>query len=158
AAILKLNLDNMIPDGAGKGNLVIEGNGQFQSNNVNETINGLSSASSTAVVTKSGSNTRTLTVGAGDATASYAGSVSWTGGSSGIVKTGLGTQTFGGTTTLAGAFSVNAGTLLLNGTATAASATTAAGATIGGTGTATLTGAFTVNGMLSPGTSPGVFS
>ncbi len=114
----------MIPDGAGKGNVVLEGNGQLQLNNTNETINGLDSTSSTASVSKSGSNSRTLQIGNGDANGSYAGGITFTGGSSAITKIGAGTQKFGNVS-IPGAFATNGGTSIINGTLTGASATTA---------------------------------
>jgi hypothetical protein len=157
--ILKINTNDMLPDGVGFGNVVLQGNGQLQFNNTNETINALNSTSATAAVSKSGSNTRTLQIGNGDASGNYAGTISMTGGSSTITKIGLGTQTFGGNVSLAGGFSTNAGTSLINSTFSAASATVAAAATLGGTGTATLTGTLTQNGSIAPGAGgPGVLS
>ena len=140
--ILKLNTNDMIPDGAGKGNVVIEGSGQLQLNNVNETINGLSSTSSTASISKSGSNTRTLTVGGGNANASYAGNISFSGGSSTLSKIGTGAQTFSGTVTAPGTASVTAGTMLVNSSSWGPAVTVTGGGTLAGTGA--IAGAVTI--------------
>lgn len=157
---LRVGTANVMPNGAGKGNVVIQGSGIFSINNVDLSINALVSTSSSASTTKAGSSSHTFTIGNGDATGSYTGTLSWTGGgSSNVVKTGLGTQTFGGAVTVANAFNVTGGTALLNSTLSGVSSTTSASATIGGTGTATLTGAFTANGNVAPGANaPGVFT
>jgi hypothetical protein len=157
--ILKLNSDNMIPDGAGKGNLVLEGNGQLQLNNVNETINALISSSTTATITRSGSNTKTFTVGAGDASGAYLGSLTNTGGNSSLTKTGTGSQSFGTVTiSNSGVFGVNGGKAFFNSQATGGSINIASGATGGGTGTATLASTLAVTGTLAPGSNnTGVF-
>jgi len=159
--ILKINTnDNLIPDGAGKGNVVLEGNGQLQLNNINETINGLSSTSATAAVSKSGSNTKTLTVGGGNANASYAGTVSFGGGNSTISKIGTGAQTFSGavSTPATAVTNVGGGTLLVNTSSWTPAVTVAGGGTLAGTGA--ITGAVTVqgNGTLAPGNNVGALS
>ncbi len=159
--ILKLNNDNVVPDGAGKGNIVIEGSGQLQVNNTNETINGLSSASSTSLLTRLGTNSRGLTLGNNNATASFAGNVTNTTASSSgngysLTKIGSGTQTFSGTINgFNGAIAVNAGTLLVNGTH---SPTTNAGATLNTANGYNVASAATLggNGTINPGTGGGV--
>ncbi|HZZ27378.1 MAG TPA: hypothetical protein VFE46_05160 [Pirellulales bacterium] len=153
---LRISLANVLPFGSGTGNVI--DNGTLNINNVDLNINGLSGS---GTITKAGSNSHTLTIGNNNATGvNYSGSISLTGGSSGLTKTGSGVQTLSGATqSVAGALSVNVGTLLENGALSAASSTTAANATIGGTGTATLTGAFTANGNVAPGASaPGVLT
>jgi hypothetical protein len=158
AGILKINTDNMIPHGAGKSNVVLEGTGQLQLNNTNEIINGLDSTSNSAAVSKSGSNTRTLQIGDNNANGNYAGGLTLSGGSSAVTKIGSGTQKFGNIN-IPGAFTTSAGTSIINGTLAAPSASTAASATLGGTGIANLTGAFTMNGNLAPGDqNTGVFN
>jgi autotransporter-associated beta strand protein len=152
--------DNTMPSGAGKGNLIINSGGTLLLNNTNQGINGLSGA---GVVNKSGSNTKTFTVGNNNANGNFTGTITMTGtgGNSGVTKVGTGTQTFGGNVTLpgSGALTTNGGTSLVNAVLAAASTTVASGATLGGTGTLTLTGACNVNGTLAPGASgPGVIS
>lgn len=95
--------------------VTLRSDGRLGLNNNNETIDGLYSNSSAAVVSL---GTGTLTVGANnDTTASYAGSISGAGGS--LTKIGTGTQTlsglntFGGTTTI-GSSSASGGTLIVN--------------------------------------------
>jgi autotransporter-associated beta strand protein len=75
----------------------------------------------------------------------------------GIIKTGNGTLTLGGSNTYTGATMVAAGTLIVNGSTSATSAVTVnASATLGGSGT--INGAATINGRLQIGTNPGVLS
>jgi autotransporter-associated beta strand protein len=133
-----------LPSGAGKGNVNVASGATLNSNNQNTSINGLNGAGS---VTKTGSNTRTLSVGLGDANGNHTGTVTFAGGSSGIAKEGTGTQVFAGTGTLAGGFVVNGGRLILDGTYTGTASVSAAG-TLGGTGTI---GNTTVTGALKPG-------
>lgn len=150
--LLDVSTDNMLPFGAGKGNLHIGTGAQLAINNVNTQINGLNDYLATSgAVNKTGSNTRNLTLGNGDASGSFAGAMTFTGGSSSIIKVGTGTQTLGGTLAFAGPIAVNGGRLNLNGTL-AGGVTVGAAGTLGGSGA--ITGTVTVNGAISPGTSP----
>jgi fibronectin-binding autotransporter adhesin len=150
--LLDVSTDNMLPFGAGKGNLHIGTGGQLAINNVNTQINGLNDYLATSgAVNKSGSNTRNLTLGNGDASGSFNGAMTFTGGSSSIIKVGTGTQSLGGTLSFAGPIAVNGGRLNLNGTL-AGGVTVGAAGTLGGSGA--ITGTVTVNGAISPGTSP----
>jgi hypothetical protein len=67
-----LGADGVIPNGPGKGNLIVN-TGYFDLNGHHETINGLSSTVSTGSVTNSAVGTWMLTIGAGDATSSFEG-------------------------------------------------------------------------------------
>jgi hypothetical protein len=148
---LRLLGDNLLPNGAGKGNVNILSGATLNNSNNNLIINGLNGA---GTYMKSGSNTRTTTLGAGDANGSFSGAFSTSGGSSALTKTGLGTQTFTGSVSIAGAINANAGLLLFNTSVTAATANTAATGTLGGTGTLTLSGATNTlvnNGTIAPG-------
>jgi len=94
-----------------------------------------------------------LTVGANNASTTYAGALS---GAGSLVKVGSGTTTLSGVNTYAGTTAVNVGTLLVNGQLGAGAVSVASGATLGGSGT--IGGAVTVTGILSPGNSPGDMS
>jgi hypothetical protein len=124
-------------------------------NNTNMNINGLNDgAGGGGTVQKSnGSNTRTFTMGNGDASGAFSGNISMTsGGSSTIAKTGAGTQTLSGTISTLGVGNINGGRLNINGSWNNG-VNVNNGGTLGGTGS--LTGAVTVNngGKLSPGMS-----
>jgi autotransporter-associated beta strand protein len=167
--ILRVDLNNAIPSGALRGNVVLEGNGQLQFLNATvQGINGLNSTSSTAVLTNlPGNNGVTLTVGNANASGNFAGSINnpTSTGVFNLVKTGSGIQKFTGANSYRGNTSVSAGTLLVNGTHNGAgSYSIGAGATLGGTGTINLNllpdRAVTVNnGSLAPGDGgPGVLN
>jgi autotransporter-associated beta strand protein len=114
---------NVIPDGVGKGNLVVNGSGAFDLYYRNEVINGLSSASAAAVVKNTGSSsTNVLTLGNNDATASYAGQIGYGGAALTLVKIGEGTQTLSGANTYRG------GTILSNGVLSVSSTNNIGGA------------------------------
>jgi autotransporter-associated beta strand protein len=97
-----------------------------------------------------------LTVGGNNASTTYAGVLSGTGGS--LIKTGTGTLSLTGTNTYTGATSVNDGTLIVDGSiSTSTTTTVSSGATLGGSGTV---GALTINsgGFVTPGNSPGILT
>jgi fibronectin-binding autotransporter adhesin len=159
--LLDVSATDMLPFGAGKGDLYIGTGAQLAINNVNTQINALNDYLATSgAVNKTGSNTRNLTLGNGDASGSFAGAMTFTGGNSSIVKVGTGTQTLGGTLAFAGPAAVNGGRLNLNGTL-AGGVVVGASGTLGGSGTINPIGAATngnqlvqVNGTIAPGTSP----
>jgi fibronectin-binding autotransporter adhesin len=133
---LILGASDQIPNGATFGNLTA--NGTFNLAGFNETINGLNGAATGVVNNLNGASI--LTLGANDATASFAGALRNTGGSLDIVKIGAGTQTFTGQNTSTGNILASAGTLDL---ADNAKFTFVTGST-SGSGNNTLTGAGTV--------------
>jgi autotransporter-associated beta strand protein len=169
--ILRLLTAEMLPNGTGKGNVVLEGNGILRGQGNpggfgNETINALISTSATSQVNLNQNNTRTLIVGDGNASGDYAGQLTETTGTFAFTKIGSGTQALSGTSNGSGVYTVSAGTLLINGSHTPRQAnangyTVAAGATLGGigsinqSGAGASTGAVTVNGTLAPGASAG---
>jgi autotransporter-associated beta strand protein len=126
---VKLGASEVISNGAGKGNVTIlsgttVGSGTLDLNSFNETINGLVSGTGTslngngsspqAFVTNNaaGTGTAKLTLGDGDATASFGGIIKdGTTAKVAIAKIGAGTQTFSGINTYTGGTTVQAGTL-----------------------------------------------
>jgi autotransporter-associated beta strand protein len=125
--ILKLGADNVLPNGVGKGSLVIASNSAtyFSSLDLNgktETINGLISGGpapgQNRIFNTANATTASLTVGDNDLTATYAGLILY-GGSTGtgtgdvaISKVGAGTQTFSGNNTYTGSTTITVGTLV----------------------------------------------
>jgi autotransporter-associated beta strand protein len=169
--ILRLLTAEMLPNGTGKGNVVLEGNGILRGQGNpggfgSETINALISISATSQVNLNQNNTRTLIVGDGNANGDYAGQLTESTGTFAFTKIGTGTQALSGTSNGSGVYTVSAGTLLVNGSHTPRQAnangyTVAAGATLGGTGSinqsgaGASTGAVAINGTLAPGASAG---
>jgi autotransporter-associated beta strand protein len=133
---LKLNTaanDAAIANGTGKSDLLMNG-GALDMNGKSETINGLSGATG-FVQNQLAASDSTLTVGDGDATASFGGTIrnsSGVGGTVALIKLGLGTQTLSGNNTFTGLTEIDAGTLLING-GHAGPVTSNSGA-LGGTG------------------------
>ncbi len=148
---LALGAANQIPNGPGKGNVVLT-SGFLDLAGFDETINGLSGAGTVDNVATGTANT--LTLGDGDATGtSFTGVIKNTTGTLALVKTGSGTQTLAGLNTYSGTTTVNGGTLLINGNQSgAAGAVQVNSAILGGTGTTG--GAVTVasGGTIAPGT------
>jgi len=93
---------------------------------------------------------RTLSVGNGNGSGDFSGSIIDGGNPTALTKIGSGTQTLSGANTYTGATIVTAGTLLVNGSLSATSTVTVNGGTFGGNGTVN---ALTVNasGTLAPG-------
>lgn len=100
---LVLGADEQIPHGAGKGDVYLYG--KLNLNGYNETLNGLYGTG-----TVDGGGAVTLTVGANDATSTFAGSVTNSVGALTMVKTGS------GRITLANPVSHSGGTIVQNGT------------------------------------------
>ena len=119
AGTLKLGGSEKIPDGTGKGSGTL--NGSLDLAGFNETLNGLSGS---GTVTNSG-GAATLTVGNNDATTTFSGSLSGSGVSLALTKTGAGTLSLTGANTHAGATTVSSGTLAVTTTSlTSATAVT----------------------------------
>lgn len=156
--ILDLAADNMLPFGAGKGSIYVGTGAQLFLNNVNTQINGLNDyAGAPGSVSKTGSNTRSLTLGNGDANGDFSGAMTFTGGSSTVNKVGAGTQTLSGAVAVAGSGTVSGGRLNVNGTWTGGLIANAGG-TLGGTGAITGNVSVNGNGTLAPGVSPGTLT
>jgi autotransporter-associated beta strand protein len=110
---LALGSGTAIPDGAGRGNVVISAAGTLDLNGNSETINGLAG---TGALNNSGAAAVTLTVGAGNASSTWSGPANNAGaGGIALIKTGEGTLTVSGTNLLnnGAASQVNGGSLLV---------------------------------------------
>ena len=101
----------VLPTGAGRGNVVLFGGGTLNLNNQSHVLNGLYNGPANTAPGSiiGGSNSRTLTVGNGDADGFYSGTLSGTGLA--LRKIGTGNQVLGGTNTFARGTSVEGGTL-----------------------------------------------
>jgi|GEM_PF-3451688 len=115
AGTLRLGASDIIPDGAGNGNVTV--NGTLDLNGFNETINGLSGA---GIVDTVAGGVSTLTIGNNDANSTFAGVIRNTAGSLSLVKIGNGTIRLNGRSTFTGGTTINSGTLQLNASGSAA--------------------------------------
>ena len=132
AALMRLDANEVIPHGVGKGNLVFDPGTEgaeiqdaFLNLNGNrtETVNGLSAVGAgNSFIQNNTAGAGLLIIGDNNATASFNGVIrnnSGSGGTMAITKMGTGTQTFAGTTanTFTGLTTVNGGVLVFNKTA-----------------------------------------
>jgi len=150
---LKAGASNVLPSGAGKGNVVLDGGasgaGTLDLNGFDLAVGGLSGATGTVLgqVVNNGTGAHNLTVGSNNATTAFAGAIKDNTGSGGTVllfKTGAGALTLSGTNTYSGATTISGGKLYANGSLTASpTVAVAATATLGGKGT--VAGAVTVS-------------
>jgi|GEM_PF-2136044 len=145
----------VIPDGAGKGNVSIAAGASLALGDFDETINGLSGAG--AVTKANGFISTTLNVGANDATSTFSGSIGNGTAPLAVTKVGAGTLTLSGASTYSGGTTVSAGKLIVNGSLTGAVTVDGASSILGGSGTV---GPVTLqNGAkLAPGNSPGLLN
>ena len=148
-ATFKISVTNALPVAtvvtlnANAGNLTLNLNGQSQ------TIGGLVSAGTVAhdFVSSTGGQ---LTINNAAAYA-YAGQIN---GTAALIKSGIATQTLGGSNGYTGSTTINAGTLLLTGSLANTATLVNTGGTLAGTGS--VAGAVTVAGTIAPGTAAGV--
>jgi autotransporter-associated beta strand protein len=120
---IKAGAAGALPNGAGAGNVVLDGGasaaGMLDLNGFNISIDGLAGLAGTVlgqVANNTGTATNTLTMGNGDATATFSGTIRDNNGSGGkitLIKTGTGTQTLDLPTSLGNLYS--GGTILSNG-------------------------------------------
>ncbi|MCX7818625.1 MAG: autotransporter-associated beta strand repeat-containing protein [Kiritimatiellae bacterium] len=122
-AILRLGANEVIPDGAGRGNLTVHGSLNLAG--FNETVNGLWGA---GWITNSEATASTLTVGGNNQSSMFAGGIR---GPISVVKTGAGDVRLVGTNLFTGSVTVNAGVLGLLGTIGTASVASAGTLAIG---------------------------
>jgi autotransporter-associated beta strand protein len=109
SCVLTLATSGQIPNGVGAGDVII--NGSFNLNSFSEAINGLSGTGTVDSV----SGTPSLTVGDGNATGDFGGTLKNTSGTLALTKIGSGVQTLSGTNTYSGATTISNGTLKLAG-------------------------------------------
>jgi len=142
--LLQLANTEVIPNGAGKGNVTV--NGRLNLNGKSETINGLLGM---GIITNTG-GACTLTVGDNDATTSFAGSISEGANVISLEKIGGGTLTLSGTNTHSGETKVTSGTIKLGvpGALLASSVNLNGGALSASTATAIAIGGLTGSGNL----------
>ncbi len=109
-ANLILSAANVIPDGAGKGNFIVNGSVDAR---FSETVNGLSGS---GTINRSIAGTTTLTVGGNDATSSWGGTIANGSGTLALTKIGAGTLTLTTANTYSGGTSLanNAGILAIS--------------------------------------------
>jgi autotransporter-associated beta strand protein len=100
-----------LPFGAGKGNVTVGSGATLNLGNNSTSLNGLNGG---GTLTQGGTQTRSLTLGNGDASGNFSGTISGASVFS-VNKIGTGTQILGGIGSYGGATSVSAGTLLLEG-------------------------------------------
>jgi fibronectin-binding autotransporter adhesin len=138
AGTLQLGAADVIPDGAGKGNVSIAGT--LDLNTFSETINGLSGA---GIVDTVAGGTPTLTVGNNNQAGVFSGVIKNTAGTLALTKTGTNTLTLTGINTYTGATTVNGGTLKVD-----SPGSLAAGSAVTINSGCTLTGNGTLNGSV----------
>ena len=159
AGSLRVGASNVLPHGAGKGNLVVYAPGAFDELDRSSIIvNGLFGDGFVNSSDRGGNGgLATFTVGDNNATATFTGVIENTGSANPgvitLVKIGTGTQTLTGVNTYSGTTTVNGGALLVNspGSLPATAVTVNSSGTFGGSGT--INGSVTVNagGTISAG-------
>ncbi len=146
---LELAGAGQLPSGTGAGNVLVNTNGELYVADSSQ-INGLNNGTAGGGIVTGSSGT--LTLGNGNATGSFSGSIT---GSIGLIKTGTGLQTLAGTTmTYTGATTISAGTLSitgsLNGSDTANLGTITVGNVSGSTGTLSINGLVNASAATAP--------
>ena len=147
---LQLGAAGAIPDGAGKGNVTVDGT--LDLNTFSETINGLSGSGTVDTIA---GGAVTLTLGADDQTGSFSGNLQNTAGTLSVVKIGTGTQALSGAgSTYSGGTTINAGSLLAGDASALGSGPLAlAGGTFGTTAALTIANNISVSGVSTIGQS-----
>jgi autotransporter-associated beta strand protein len=154
-ALLRLGASNVLPDGAGKGDVSLNAGGTLDMAGFSETVNGLSGAGK---VDNTAGGTSTLTVGNADVSSQFDGILTNSSGSLALTKIGAGAFTLAGTNGASGTTTVSNGTLMVNGYSGASAIVVQTGAMLGGNGV--IDGAVTVSagGTFSPGASVGTLT
>lgn len=123
---IRLGASNVIPYGAGKGNIVL--NGMLDLNGFSQTINGLSGF---GIIDSHAPGTSALTVGVNDKTSVFLGTISNTVGTVSLIKTGSGTLALGPVNTYSGGTTIEDGILYIyKGTALGTGSITFKGGTL----------------------------
>jgi autotransporter-associated beta strand protein len=146
-ATLKLGSSNVLPDGAGAGNVTI--NGTLDLNGKSDTINALTGSGS--VDNTLTATTSTLTVGA-NASGTFPGTLKNTVGTLALTKTGNTDFILSGTNTYSGATTVNQNRLFISGSAafspnTAVTVNTGGSLILNASGTPTFNQSITLNSV-----------
>jgi autotransporter-associated beta strand protein len=148
---LEVIANGVMPHGAGKGNLIVPSGGTFDMHNNPQTINALSDGGGAggSIISSFSDANHGLTIGDGDASGTFSGSIAT--GLNSLTKIGNGTQTLVGTSSYTGATNVNGGTLTLSnaGSLASTSLTAAMGATLNINGAIPTTAAVTANGTVN---------
>ena len=108
---LRVGAANVIPFGAGKGNIILADLGTFDVGGIGGTINGL--VGSGVVDNLVGPGTYTLTVGSNDQTSAFSGVIRNTSGLLALGKVGTGILTLSGSNTFSGGVNVQNGVVAL---------------------------------------------
>jgi autotransporter-associated beta strand protein len=154
AGTLRLGAAGVIPDGSGKGNVVMNpaaDTATFDVNGQTETINGLSNSGAGASVVDNTSGSGSLTVGANNSAVTFTGVIQNSAGSLALTKTGSGTMTLSGANTHSGGTVISGGTVLA-GVSSVTSGTTVTSGPFG-TGNLTLNDGVTLASSSSAGRS-----
>ncbi|MCB1225221.1 MAG: autotransporter-associated beta strand repeat-containing protein [Verrucomicrobiales bacterium] len=137
---LRLDIDNALPFGAGKGNFIFspELATEFATLDLNghvQTINGLSNSGlGTITIDNTSASAASLTIGANDGTGTFSGTIQDSGaGALSIAKTGSGLITLNGTGAYVGSTSVDGGVLAVQPSVLATTTAVNVGTTSAGT-------------------------
>lgn len=114
AGKISLGAANILPNGAGAGNLIV--NGTLDLNGYAATINGLNGSG--ILDSSAGGGAGVLTIGNNDATSTFSGTIQNTSGTLTLVKSGAGAFTLTGTNTFGGGFTNNGTGAINSGNAT----------------------------------------
>jgi autotransporter-associated beta strand protein len=116
AGMLRVGAANAITTGPGLGNVAFNpasGAATLDLNGFNLAVNGLSSSGAgSSVIDNTAPGAATLTVGSGNASASFSGLIQNSGGILALTKIGTGTQTLAGNNTYDGITTISAGTMV----------------------------------------------
>ena len=156
---LKLGASGVIPDGSGKGSVVMTPTSPNVATldlaGFNETINGLTNSGTGSSVVDNSTGNAILTVGGNNQTSTFSGTIKNTAGNLALTKIGSGALNLTGTNSYSGNTTVNGGTLqiLFANLATNSTVSVAAGAVLrlDFAGTNTVAGFITNGVALAPG-------
>ncbi|MCW1921196.1 autotransporter-associated beta strand repeat-containing protein [Luteolibacter arcticus] len=131
-ATLRLSASNVLPDGAGKGSVAVNGTLDMRGD---ETVNGLSGS---GVITRGATGTSVLTVGSNNASSTFSGALQNGSGTLALTKTGSGTLALSTANSYSGTTSLGNGSGILAISHGQALGTGSVSLTKGGTGLGTL--------------------